>query len=56
MFYTFLSMEVFPVTTDLSRPYAGASAVLLLGIAGLSLYGFVASRGGEPLFGRPLLD
>ncbi len=56
MFYTFLSMDIFPLTTDLSRPYAGASLVLLLAIASLSAFGFYASRGGEPLFGRALLD
>ena len=49
-------MEYFPLTTDMSRPYAGASVMLLLGIAALATYGFYASRGGEPLFGRPLLD
>ncbi len=56
MFYTFLATEVIPLTTDSSRPYAGASAVLLLAIAALSTYGFYASRGDEPLFGRALLD
>jgi hypothetical protein len=56
MFYTFLTMDIFPVTTDLSRPYAGTSIVLLIAIAGVAAYGFYASRGGEPLFGRPLLD
>jgi serine/threonine-protein kinase len=56
MFYTFLTMELFPPTTDWSRPYAGASAVLLLAIAAVSAYGFYASRGDEPLFGRALLD
>ena len=55
-FYTFLAMEIFPLTTDLSRPYAGTSAVVLLAIAALAAYGFYASRGGEPLFGRTLLD
>jgi hypothetical protein len=30
--------------------------LLLLGIAGLSVFGFYASRGDEPLFGRTLLD
>jgi hypothetical protein len=30
--------------------------LLLAVIAGLSLFGFYASRGDEPLFGRPLLD
>jgi eukaryotic-like serine/threonine-protein kinase len=56
MFYTFLSMSYFPLTSDMSRPYAGASVMLLLGIAALAAYGFYASRGGEHLFGRALLD
>ena len=30
--------------------------VLLLAIAAVSAYGFYASRGDEPLFGRALLD
>ena len=55
-FYTFLLIEAFPLTTDLARPYAGASVVLLLAIAGLSMFGFYASRGDAPLFGRTLLD
>jgi serine/threonine-protein kinase len=55
-FYTFLSIENFPLTIDLSRPYAGASFVLLGAVAGLAIWGFVASRGTEPLFGRTLLD
>jgi hypothetical protein len=56
MFYTFLLTEVFPLTLDISRPYAGASVALVVAVAGLSILGFVASRGGEPLFGRPILD
>jgi hypothetical protein len=32
-FYTFLILEVFPLTTDIARPYAGTSLVLLLAIA-----------------------
>ena len=55
-FYTFLLTEVFPLTIDFSRPYAGLSVSLLIGIAGLSILGFVASRGDEPLFGRTILD
>jgi hypothetical protein len=55
-FYTFLLIEAFPLTTDLARPYAGASILLLAGVAGLSMFGLYASRGDEPLFGRTLLD
>jgi len=56
MFYTFLSMSYFPLTSDMSRPYAGASVMLLLGIAALAACAFYASRGGEHLFGRAILD
>jgi hypothetical protein len=45
-----------PPDADVARPYAGASILLLFGIAALSLVGFHASRGAEPLFGRTLLD
>jgi hypothetical protein len=55
-FYTFLTLESFPATTDFARPYAGAVAVLMLAIAGVSMYGYYASRAGQPLFGRTLLD
>jgi hypothetical protein len=56
MFYTFLLIEAFPLTTDFSRPYAGVTVGLLAMIAGLSIFGFVASRGDEPLFGRAIFD
>ena len=55
-FYTFQSMGLFPLTTDLSRPYAGAAIALLVMITAMSAYGFYASRGDEPLFGRTLFD
>ena len=55
-FYIFLAIESFPLTMDPSRPYGGASMLLLLAIAALAVYGFYASRGDEPLFGRTLLD
>jgi hypothetical protein len=29
---------------------------VLLAMAGISIFGFYASRGNEPLFGRALLD
>jgi hypothetical protein len=56
MFYTFMLIEIFPPTTDFSRPYAGAAAVLLACIAGFSIFGFYASHGDEPSLGRPLLN
>jgi len=55
-FYTFMAMEAIPLTTDLTRPYAGSSALLILALVAVSAYGFYASRGDEPLFGRALLD
>jgi hypothetical protein len=54
--YTFLAIEGFPLTSDLSKPYAGAALLLTAAILGLSVFGFYASRGTEQLFGRPLLD
>jgi hypothetical protein len=53
--YTFLAIESSPLATNLSKPYGGASLLLVAAIVGLSMFGFSASRGGE-LFGRPLLD
>jgi serine/threonine-protein kinase len=54
--YTSRVIESFPLTTELAKPYAGASLLLFASIAGLSIFGFYASRGSEPLFGRPLFD
>jgi eukaryotic-like serine/threonine-protein kinase len=56
MFFTFLTMELFPLTVDVARPYAGTSLVVLITIAAVAAYGFYASRGDEPLFGRAILD
>jgi serine/threonine-protein kinase len=55
-FYTFMIIELFPLTVDVSRPYAGASVIVTLSIAAVAAYGFYASRGDEPLFGRAILD
>jgi len=55
-FYTFLAIESFPLTIDFGKPYGAAALLLMIAIASTSLYGFYASRGDEPLFGRPLLD
>jgi hypothetical protein len=37
-------------------PYAGASLVIMVSIAAVAAYGFYASRGDEPPFGRAILD
>jgi hypothetical protein len=55
-FYAFMAMEAIPLTMDLSRPYASSSALLILAIISVAAFGFYASRGNEPLFGRALLD
>jgi hypothetical protein len=55
-FYTFMAMEAIPLATDLSRPYASSSVLLMMAITAVAAYGFYASRGDEPLFGRALLD
>ena len=52
MFYAVLLIEAFPLSANFSRPYAGISLGLIATIAALSVFGFVASRGDEPLF-RP---
>jgi serine/threonine-protein kinase len=44
------------VTLDPSRWFFPASTTLLLIVAALALYGFYASRGGEPLLGKRILD
>lgn len=45
-----------PLTLDPTRWYFSTSTTLLLIVSALVLYGFYASRGREPLFGRRLLD
>jgi hypothetical protein len=55
-FLTMHLWQVFPLTLTMGRPYAGTSIVLMLGIAALSGYGYYASRGDEPLFGKDLLE
>ena len=54
-FYTFLLIGQFPPTIDFARPYAGSCVIVLAALAALSMFGFYASRDGEPLFGRNLL-
>jgi len=55
-FLVFLALTSLPITADLSKAYAGMSLALLAATAGLAVFGFYASRGTEPLFGRTLLD
>src|SRR5262249_32460819 len=54
-FLTMRVTEIFPLTLDLSHPYAGTSVLMVVGIVGLAAYGYYASRGDEPLFGKDLL-
>jgi hypothetical protein len=41
-----------PLTLDLSMPYASGALWSLLLVVGLAVFGFYASRGGQPLLGR----
>ena len=45
-----------PLTLQPSMPYAPASMAALLIVFALVVFGFYASRGGQPLFGRLLQD
>ena len=47
-FYTFLCLEIFPLTTDVSRPYATTSMLLVVAVAAVSMYTYYASRGDAP--------
>ncbi len=44
------------VTLDAGKWFFPTSMMMLLIVSALAFYGFYASRGGEPLFGRRLLD
>ena len=44
------------LTLDPSRWFFSTSTALLLIVAALAFYGFYASRGGEPLLGKRILD
>jgi hypothetical protein len=44
------------LTLDPSRWFFPASIALLLIVSTLAVYGFYASRGGEPLLGKRILD
>jgi hypothetical protein len=44
------------ITLDPGKWFFSTSTLMLLLVAALGFYGFYASRGGEPLLGRRLLD
>jgi hypothetical protein len=49
-------LNVSAITLDPGKWFFPTSMMMLLIVSALALYGFYASRGGEPLFGRRLLD
>jgi hypothetical protein len=42
------------MTLQPSMPYASSAFAAMLIVLGLAVFGFYASRGGQPLFGRIL--
>ncbi len=42
------------MTLDVSMPHASGAFWVILLVLGLTTFGFYASRGGQPLFGRLL--
>ncbi|MGH9309108.1 MAG: hypothetical protein ACRD1U_07030, partial [Vicinamibacterales bacterium] len=43
-----------PLTLDLWNPHASASLIVMFAILAAAAFGYYASRGGQPLFGRTL--
>jgi hypothetical protein len=56
LFFINFIMSSAVLTLDTSRWFFPESAIQLLIPAALAIYGFYASRGGEPIFGKRLLD
>jgi hypothetical protein len=56
LFVSNLLVSSAPLTLDPNRWYFATSAWVLAIAASIAIYGFYAARGGEPLFGRRLLD
>jgi serine/threonine-protein kinase len=56
MHLVFFSLGAAAVTLDTSRWFFADALLPVVVIAALAAYGFYASRGGEPLFGRAILD
>lgn len=56
MFYVTFMTDSAVLTLNASAWFFPASTMFLLLVAALAVYGFVVSRGGEPLLGRTFLD
>jgi serine/threonine-protein kinase len=56
MFFVNFILSSAVITLDTSRWFFGVSVIQLVIPSALALYGFYASRGGEPIFGARLLD
>jgi serine/threonine-protein kinase len=56
LFFVIFAMAIVPITLDTSRWFFPTGVTLLLLVAALSIYGFYASRGGEPILGRRILE
>ena len=56
MFFVNFVLSMAVLTLDTTRWFFPAAAATMLVVAVLVAYGFYASRGGEPLLGRRLLD
>ena len=56
LFLTNMTMSSAVVTLDASKWFFGNSLLLMAMPAALAVYGFYASRGGEPLLGTRVLD
>jgi serine/threonine-protein kinase len=56
MFFVNFALSMAVLTLDTTKWFFPASATMLVVVAALIAYGFYASRGGEPLLGRPILD
>ena len=55
-FFVNFVMSAGVITLDPSRWFFGESTLLLALPAAMACYGFYVSRGGEPLFGKRILD
>jgi len=56
LYFLFVSFVELPVTLELSAWYAQPTALYLLVVGVLTLYGFYVSLGGRPPFGEKFLE